>query len=110
MFLGFFFLRRSKSSAQGDKKLKERPVSKWNKGSGNLRARPHADDLPTPEKELKKILNSERNRQQQKADTNVIKGCVQVPVSESNRTLYGCFFSFVCLFSKERERKKCGVR
>jgi len=32
--------------------------SKWNKGSGDLRARPHPAKLPTCEKESKKSLSS----------------------------------------------------
>ena len=43
-----------KSSDQGNKKFNEKPDAKWNKGSGDLRARPHPAKLPTCEKELKK--------------------------------------------------------
>ena len=39
-------------SAQGDKS-KEKPDSSWNKGSCDLRVRPHPDNLPTCENELK---------------------------------------------------------
>ena len=31
----------AKSSTQRDKKFKENPNAKWNKGSGDFRARPH---------------------------------------------------------------------
>lgn len=44
-----------KSSAQGDKKLKEKPAAKWNKESGDLRARPHPGKLSTSEKKLKDL-------------------------------------------------------
>ena len=43
------------SSAQGNK------MFKWNKGSGNHRARLHPAKLPTCKKELKNILSSEGN-------------------------------------------------
>ena len=42
---------RAKSCVQGDKQIK-----KWNKGSGDLRARSHPAKFPTCEKELKKNL------------------------------------------------------
>ena len=45
-----------KFSAQGDKKFKEKPAAKWNKGKSDLRSRPHPTKLPTCEKELMKHL------------------------------------------------------
>ena len=60
----------AKSSAQGDKKFKD---AKWNKGSGNLRARPYSVKLLKSEKELRESLSSEGNHQKQKADENVLE-------------------------------------
>lgn len=47
----------AKSSAQGDKKkkFKGKTDSKWNEGTGNLRARFHLPKLPVCEKELRKV-------------------------------------------------------
>lgn len=42
----------AKSSAQGDKRFKEKPDAKWNKGSDNFRARLHPDKPLTSEKEF----------------------------------------------------------
>ena len=42
----------AKFCVQGDKQIK-----KWNKGSGNLKARSHPAKFPTCEKELKKSLD-----------------------------------------------------
>ena len=38
--------------------MKEKPDNKWNKGSGDLRARPHPAKFPACDKELKKGLSS----------------------------------------------------
>jgi hypothetical protein len=46
----------TKLHIQGNKQIKEKPDAKWNKGSGDLRARPHSDKLLTYEKELKQRL------------------------------------------------------
>ena len=54
-------------------KSTEKPDAKWNKGSGDLRARPHPAKLPTCEKELKKSLSNKENHQNQKADENVFE-------------------------------------
>ena len=62
---------RPKTSAQGDKS-KEKPDSSWNKGSCDLRVRPHPDNLPTCENELKKSLSSEGSHQEEKANIIVI--------------------------------------
>lgn len=45
----------AKSCVQEDKQIKEKLVS-WNKGYGDLWAKPHPATLPTCEKELKKSL------------------------------------------------------
>ena len=47
-----------KFRAQRHKRFKEKPNAKWNKGDGDLRARPHPAKLPTCEKELKKYEES----------------------------------------------------
>lgn len=44
---------RVKSSAQGDKKFKEKPDVKWNKEGGDLGERPHPDKLPAGETVVK---------------------------------------------------------
>lgn len=44
------------------KSLKEKPNSKWNKESGDLRARRYPVKLPTYEKKVKKSLSSERKQ------------------------------------------------
>jgi hypothetical protein len=44
----------TQSCVQDDKKVKEKPDVKCNKGSCDLRARPHPAMLPTCERELKK--------------------------------------------------------
>lgn len=46
----------AKSNVQEDKRFKEKPDAKWNKGSGGLRARSHSAKVPTCKKELKKNL------------------------------------------------------
>ena len=47
----------TKSTVQGHKKLNEKSDAKWTKGSGDLRVRPHTDNLPNYGKELKKNFN-----------------------------------------------------
>lgn len=48
------------------KRINEDPDAKWNKESGNFRARPHPARLPTCEKELKKTsLITELKRHKQ---------------------------------------------
>ena len=47
--------RRDKSSAQRDKMSKEKPDTRRNKRSGDLRARPLPNKLPTCKKKLKKV-------------------------------------------------------
>jgi hypothetical protein len=44
-------------SAQGGNKFKEKPDPIWNKGSGDLRARPHPAKHPAGEKEVKKNIS-----------------------------------------------------
>lgn len=44
----------AKSCVQGDKQIKEKLDVRWNKGYGDLWAKPHSAKLPTCEKELKK--------------------------------------------------------
>lgn len=46
---------RAKSCVQENKQIKEKPDTKWNKRSGELRTRPHLMKLPVCQKELKKI-------------------------------------------------------
>ena len=48
----------AKSCVQGDDHIKEKSDAKWNKGSGDFRARSHPAKLPTCEKELKGSLGS----------------------------------------------------
>ena len=55
----------AESSAWGDKKFKQKLAADWNKGGGDLRARPHPATFPTCEQELKKRLSSKGNHQQQ---------------------------------------------
>lgn len=57
----------TKSGAQRDKKFKEKPCAKWDKGSGDLKARPHTAKLPAYEKEWKENLRHEGNYPKQKA-------------------------------------------
>ena len=44
----------AKSGVQRDTNFKEKPDVKWNKGSSDLRARPHPVQLSTCEKDLKR--------------------------------------------------------
>ena len=60
-------------SCQGNTKLKEKPSDKCHKGSGDLRARSHPAKLPMCVKDFKKILSSDRNHQQQKANAKIIE-------------------------------------
>jgi hypothetical protein len=50
-----------KPSAQDDK-FKENPEVKWNKGSSDLRARPHPAKLPSCEEKLKSLSNGGKTR------------------------------------------------
>jgi hypothetical protein len=47
-------VNQGKPYVQGDKQTKEKLEVKWNKGSGDLRTRPHLAKLPMCAKELKK--------------------------------------------------------
>lgn len=63
----------AKPCAQGDKKLKDKPDANWNKGSGDLKARPHPVKLPACEKELEESMNNKGSHQQQKDYANAGK-------------------------------------
>lgn len=46
----------AKPSAQGDKRFKEKPDDEWNRGSGDLRARPHPVKLLTYENDFCDVI------------------------------------------------------
>ena len=69
-----------------NKKFKENPDAKQNKGSDDIRPSSHAAKHPICEKELGENLSSEGNHQQQKADTDVIERGAQVPSPSNSRT------------------------